>query len=165
MKLISFPHISSLKAQTLILGSMPGQKSLDENQYYAHPRNAFWKIMASLYGFDIELPYRERCQQLIKNNIALWDVMQSCKRKGSLDSAIEEDSIVSNDFNTFLNEHKQIKKICFNGQKSEKSFRKYVLPDLDNAESYMLISLPSTSPAHASMKLEEKLAVWSKVLS
>ena len=137
---------------------MPGQKSLDENQYYAHPRNTFWKIMAHIYGFVIDLPYAERCNKLTSNKVALWDVMQNCERPGSLDSAIVSDSIISNDFNTFLKTYKNVTLIAFNGQKASLVFKSKVLKTLDCEID--TITLPSTSPAHASMSLDEKLELW-----
>ena len=141
---------------------MPGQKSLDENQYYAHPRNSFWEIMASIYGFDTDLSYAERCKKLTSNKIALWDVMQNCERPGSLDSAIVNGSIIPNDFNSFLKTYKNINLIAFNGQKAAQTFMSRVLKTL-NCE-IDTITLPSTSPAHASMKFEEKLKIWSGAL-
>lgn len=162
--LTSFPYLAHSSATTLILGSMPGIKSLDENQYYAHPRNAFWKIMSSVLGFDINLSYPERCQQLTQNNIALWDVMQHCERDGSLDSAIIEDSIVPNNFHQFFEKHPRITHIGFNGRKAEHAFQRYVLPELIDSHTLEFTNLPSTSPAYASMKFEEKLAIWSKYI-
>lgn len=144
---------------------MPGQKSLDENQYYAHPRNAFWKIITTIYAFNLNLSYKQRCEELTKNKIALWDVMQHCERQGSLDSAIKNDTIIPNDFKSFLAEHPNVKKICFNGKKAESSFRKLVFPTLNSVDKYRFISLPSTSPAHASMPFEGKLQLWENALT
>lgn len=161
--LSSFNNIAESNAKILILGSMPGQKSLDENQYYAHPRNSFWKVMASIYNFDLELPYEQRCKKLTTNKVALWDVMQNCERPGSLDSAIVNDSIIPNDFNNFLKTYKNIELIAFNGQTAAQTFKTKVLKDLEfDIET---VTLPSTSPAHASMSFEEKLRVWSNNLS
>ena len=141
---------------------MPGQKSIDENQYYAHPRNAFWKIMASIYDFDLELPYEQRCKKLTNNKVALWDVMQNCERPGSLDSAIVNESIIPNDFSAFLKMYKNIELICFNGQKAAQTFKTKVSKVLElDIET---VTLPSTSPAHASMSFEDKLEVWSSAI-
>ena len=158
-----FPPIAKLNAKVLILGSMPGVKSLDDNQYYAHPRNAFWPIMATLLSSNEELNYKQRKQLLINNKIALWDVLKSCYREGSLDSNIDHSTIEANDFNLFLAKHKQIKTIFFNGGEAEKLFKKYVIKDLNNKE-IQYFKLPSTSPAHAAMTFEQKLASWQIIV-
>lgn len=160
----SFAPAETRQARILILGSMPGVKSLQEQQYYAHPQNAFWKIMAELFEFPQELSYRQRLQQLRDQKIALWDVMQTCFRTGSLDSAIEEDSIVPNDFENFFHQHPHIKQIFFNGTKAEHAFNKHVLPELSEThQAIARLRLPSTSPANARMKQEEKRAAWEIV--
>ena len=112
----SFPPIASPSARILILGSMPGKKSLEMNQYYAHPQNLFWPFMAELLGFDKRLDYAQRTAKLLENQIALWDVLQHCHREGSMDHAIQKDSMIPNDFALFLKSHKQITKIFFNGK-------------------------------------------------
>lgn len=162
MLLTAFPYIAKPDAKILILGSMPGQRSLDENEYYAHPRNELWNIISSICGFKSDLPYKTKCTLLLENKIALWDVMQNCTRKGSLDSAIIEKSIIVNDFKKFLCEHPNIQTIFFNGQKAQKSFKRHVQPEIYSELSLML--LPSTSPAHASMDKNKKLYIWSQAL-
>ena len=162
----SFPPIAQSNAKILILGSMPGQASLDAQQYYAHPRNAFGKIVCVFMKISADLPYLERCQSLCKHHIALWDVMQSCTRSGSLDADIIEDSISPNDFHTFLYEHPHITHIFFNGAKAEQSFMKYVHPTLSQGHKTLNYQrLPSTSPAHASMTFEKKQDVWTNAIS
>ena len=161
----SFPPIAAADARVLILGSMPGKVSLDRQRYYAHPRNAFWKILTTLIGTELNAPYSERCQALLDHHIALWDVMQSCTRPSSLDADIVEDSIVPNDFETFFSEHSGLCCVFFNGAKAEASFTKYVLPDLSLEHAQVEYQrLPSTSPAHAAMGYSEKLRVWSEAL-
>lgn len=159
----SFPPIAHPSAHTLVLGSMPGVLSLQAQQYYAHPRNAFWYIMASLYGFSVELPYTERAEQLKASGIALWDVLHSCVRPGSLDSAIAHGTRVPNDFANFFKQYPHIRLIGFNGAEAEKSFNAYVLPDLD-VSGIRFVRLPSTSPAHAALSLAQKVAVWRTAL-
>lgn len=154
-----FPPIAKSDAKILILGSMPGVKSFEKNQYYANPRNAFWSIMAKLLNSDEVLNYQQRKQLLINNRIALWDVLKSCYRKGSLDSNIDHSTIIANDFNLFLSKHKQVKTIFFNGGETEKLFKKYVMKELNNKE-IEYFKLPSTSPAHAAMTMEQKLLKW-----
>lgn len=162
---IGFAPIADEDAHSLILGSMPSVKSLEQQQYYAHPRNAFWPIMSALFDIEKDGNYQQRCQQLMKNNVAVWDALKACQRQGSLDSNIESNSMVANDFNFFLQQHPKIEKILFNGGKAEQVFKQHVLPTLD--EQFKQLSqtlLPSTSPAHASMTFERKQAVWKKSL-
>ena len=157
----SFAPVACADATVLILGSMPGEKSLQARQYYAHPANAFWKIMGELVGAHPSLPYAERLQALQRARIALWDVLHSCQREGSLDSDIEQET--ANDFAGFFARHPHIGQVFFNGAKAEHSFRKsvmgkQVLPPLE------FYRLPSTSPAHAGMRFEEKLAAWKQIV-
>lgn len=153
----SFHPISTPTAQTLILGSMPGVASLKATQYYAHPQNAFWRIMGELYGFDPRMPYGERLLALTSRRIALWDVLKSCKREGSLDSDIQEER--PNDFRKFFRDHPKVSRVFFNGAKAEQCFLKHV--NLGSEFSYITFKrLPSTSPAHAGMSFEKKLKTW-----
>ena len=173
----SFPPISNQSAQILILGSMPGVLSLKANQYYAHPRNGFWPIMANIYGFKSDIEYEQRTACLIKHQVAVWDVLQCCVRPGSLDSSIVNGSRIANDFKTFFEQHPNIKLIAFNGAEAEKSFRTLVLKSMvlknmdlknlvlnqasSNGVKYVL--LPSTSPANT-QSLQSKTNVWKKAL-
>ena len=155
----SFPPIAEPDARILILGSMPGQASLAAGQYYAHPRNAFWPIMATLLGFDAALDYRARTRALAAAGIALWDVLHSCRRPGSLDASIEAESLVVNDLAGFLAGQHAIGHIFFNGSAAEKLFRKHLGTDPGVARLH-LTRLPSTSPAHAALNFAQKLAAW-----
>ncbi|MBU1215290.1 MAG: DNA-deoxyinosine glycosylase [Gammaproteobacteria bacterium] len=156
-RLNSFPPVADRNARILILGSMPGIKSLQEHEYYAHPHNAFWKIMGELIGAQPHLPYEQRLEKLKQAGIALWDVLHSCTREGSLDSDIQHEQ--ANDFATFFADHPRITRVYFNGGKAEQSFRKYVLKEQTLPE-LELQRLPSTSPAHAGMRYEAKLSEW-----
>jgi len=138
---------------------MPGQKSLDEQQYYAHPRNTFWDIIESLFLINRSDAYEQRLKLLLKKNIGLWDVIQHCKRVGSLDSKIENSSVIINDFNTLLVNCTDLTTIVFNGSKAEQLFKKHVQPTLTDP-SIQLIKLVSTSPAMAMKRYDEKLAEW-----
>ncbi|MCD0468832.1 DNA-deoxyinosine glycosylase [Flavobacterium sp. JAS] len=158
MKSFSFQPITNNDAKILILGTMPGTKSLEINQYYGHNQNNFWKFMFTILQEDFSRDYEMRKALLQKNNIALWDVLQYCERVGSLDSAIKNE--IANDFETFLKQHSNIKAIIFNGQKAAAFFKKYVSLE----KSYQLITLPSTSPANASITFESKLDQW-KIIS
>jgi TDG/mug DNA glycosylase family protein len=158
----SFAPVADVSANTLILGSMPGIRSLDLQQYYGHPQNAFWRIMGELVGATPELPYANRLIALKQSKIALWDVLQFCERPGSLDSAIVNKSVVPNDFAAFFAHHCQIDRVFFNGAKAEEMFSRHVLHKLNkNLLQQQYQRLPSTSPAHASMSFAEKLACWS----
>lgn len=143
---------------------MPGIKSLAAQQYYAHPQNAFWKILGDLFGADVS-DYAARCDLIRRYHLALWDVLKYCEREGSLDAAIRQDSMIVNDFTTFLKRHKAITHICLNGGTAARVFQKHVLPNLPEkiAERLTITPLPSTSPAHAGMRYAEKLAAWSVV--
>ena len=158
----SFPPVAAANAEILILGSMPGQASLAANQYYAHPRNAFWPIMSALLKFNPADSYAQRVESLKTARIAIWDVLHSCNRPGSLDSDIETDSLIANDLAGFLQQHPAIKRVFFNGAKAETCFRRHIaLPAA--ARQISLTRLPSTSPAHAGRSFAEKLAAWQAV--
>ena len=163
---IGFSPIASKNSQILILGSMPSIKSLDQQQYYAHPRNAFWPILSTLCKMEENLTYAQRCQQLIKHQFAVWDVLQSCQRQGSLDANIDPRSVIVNDFTLFFQHHPHIRRIFFNGTKAQQLFKQYVLITLEHQHTEILRQrLPSTSPAHASLNFEQKLALWQQALS
>ena len=154
-----FPPIASAHSHVLILGSMPSLASLQAQQYYAHPRNAFWPIQQALWGIADQASYAQRVQILQAKGVAVWDVLASCKREGSLYSGIDADSVVVNDFEGFFAEYQQIKAIFFNGATAENYFKKYVLLK----PSLVFQRLPSTSPAHASLSFEQKLAKWQQI--
>ena len=161
----SFPPIAGANAHTLILGTMPGVASLAAAQYYAHSRNGFWAIFARLLGFDVQLDYPLRVQRLLGAGIAVWDVLHSCERTGSLDARIDPASIVVNDFNAFFREQPEIVRVCFNGATAQALFRRHVMPTLDDAERLTYVRLPSTSPANAGMALSQKIDAWHTVVA
>ena len=158
----SFKPSIDNNSKILILGSMPGVKSLEEQQYYAHPQNRFWKVMASicnaprLHEFDYDL----KLKTLLNNNIALWDTIKSCTREGSLDSDIQNET--PNNIKSLLKKYPNIKTICLNGNKSYSAFKKY-FPDL--LEQYYCCKMPSTSPANARYCLKNLIVEWKKCLS
>jgi hypoxanthine-DNA glycosylase len=159
-RLRSFPPIEDASAHTLILGTMPGAASLTAGQYYAHPRNAFWFILAELVGFDPRLDYTQRTQQLIEAGIAVWDVLRSCERRGSLDSEIERTSAVANDFARFFETHPRVGRVFFNGGSAELLYRRHVMHTLAEPRTLTYQRLPSTSPAHASLSAAAKVEAW-----
>lgn len=158
-----FPPVVDGRASVLILGSLPGRRSIAEQQYYAHPRNAFWRILGQLLGFEADNGYPQRCRELRDRGVALWDVLASSVRPGSLDSAIDIASAKPNDFAALLARHGGIRTICFNGAKAGSLFRRLVLPELAAATDLRLLDLPSTSPAHAAMPYAEKFRRWSVI--
>jgi len=156
-----FPYVADSDARILILGSMPSRKSLAATQYYAHPQNAFWPIMAALFDYDAGLSYEEHLKKLSTNHVALWDVAHQCIRPGSLDSAIDINSVVPNDIAALLADHPHIHAIFFNGRKAEELYCKLVHPTLPPAYQHIQLHLlPSTSPANAGMNRARKLAAW-----
>ena len=163
-KVSSFPPIVGLNPRIIILGSMPGIASLEAVQYYAHPRNAFWPIMAELFDFDHQVDYQARIEQVRALPVILWDTLASCYRPGSLDSDISRDSVEANDIVSLLDEFPGIRLIAFNGVTSEKYFRRLVLPQLKAETLPHLLRMPSTSPANASMNLKRKTESWRVLL-
>jgi double-stranded uracil-DNA glycosylase len=160
----SFPPIASRASRVLILGTMPGKVSLRERQYYAHPQNLFWRIVGGIVGFDPAGPYQARVASVQSARVAIWDVLKSCMRASSLDSAIEASSVVPNDFGAFFPEHPRIRRICFNGAKAEALYLKHVRPRLSANAEFQYVRLPSTSPANASLPLAEKLRAWQAIV-
>jgi hypoxanthine-DNA glycosylase len=159
-----FPPIARRDAHTLILGSLPGQRSLQMQQYYAHPHNAFWKLVGAIFGMDGAMPYARRVQTLRKHGIAVWDVLAAAERPGSLDSSIVHASAVVNDFAEFLRAHPRVRRVFFNGRKAEEMYRRLVLPRLGEEFSRIAYEgLPSTSPAHAGMTFAKTLDRWSRI--
>lgn len=153
------PPIADDSAQILILGNMPSVMSLSAQQYYGNPRNAFWRIAGDILGFDPASPYEERTAALRVRRVAVWDVLRLCRRAGSLDSAIEPDSMVANDFAAFLAAHPAIERVLFNGAAAERNFVR--LADIDRPLRYR--RLPSTSPAQT-MRYADKLRAWRDAL-
>jgi hypoxanthine-DNA glycosylase len=154
------PPIIDDGARVLILGNMPSVMSLGTQEYYANPRNAFWRIMGEIFGFDADGPYGDRTAALTANGVAVWDVLRSCRRVGSLDSAVEPDSMVANDFDKLFERRPRITRVIFNGAAAEKNFNRLVrvAPDL------RFRRLPSTSPAQT-MRYVDKLAAWREAIT
>lgn len=152
--------------RVLVLGSMPGTMSLEKQEYYAHPRNAFWPIVGALFGFSEHLPYHDRLACLNAGKVGLWDVYASCYREGSLDAAIVSATAECNDFVRLFDEFPSIHTVFFNGRAAETAFCKRVLPlltDVLHSKNVRFVLLPSTSPAHAGMSWAGKLAAWQQV--
>ena len=158
---IGFPPIARDDARLLILGTLPSRASLEARQYYAHPRNAFWHIMADLFGAGDT--YTQRCQHIVQHGIAVWDVLQSSVRPGSMDADIRLDTARVNDFAGFFDGHPELGTVCFNGKKAQALYRRMVEPTTAaRIASYHV--LPSTSPAHASLSFPAKLKAWRAII-
>lgn len=160
----SFPPVAAADATRLILGTMPGVASLSAGRYYAHPRNGFWPLLTALLPLPHGLDYTARCDALICHRIALWDVLQRCERPGSLDAAITRQSMVANDFVSFLQQHPQVRTVYFNGQGAAAMWKRLVAPVLPPSLQPVAHVLPSSSPAHAGMSFAEKLKHWQIVV-
>ena len=157
-RIIAFPPVAPPGATTLILGSMPSVESLRQGFYYAHPRNAFWRMLAEAYGERAPRDVAQRIALLERRGIALWDVLQSCEREGSLDSAIRRP--VPNDFGALLQKCPEIRRVLLNGGTAARLFEKY---GAALAEGRSWQRLPSTSPAYT-LSYERKLALWRDAL-
>ncbi|TXF79599.1 DNA-deoxyinosine glycosylase [Chryseobacterium sp.] len=156
-RISSFPPIISESSKVLILGSVPGVKSLEMQEYYAHPQNHFWKIIFRLFNEEITTDYSQKMKILDRNRIAVWDVIDTCERDGSLDTRIRNEE--HNDIVKLLKDFPNIEAIFCNGQKSFKNLTKIVGKDFD----LPVFVMPSTSPLHT-ISLERKLEEWKKVL-
>ena len=151
--LTCFPPVADGETRALILGSFPGAASLQAQQYYAHPRNQFWRLLSSVLGEDLSaLPYPTRLQRLVAHRIGLWDVIGACSREGSLDSAIRDAQ--ANDFSALRHRCQGLTQVFFNGKTSGKFASVFA------AAGYQTLVLPSSSPANAQTSFDEKLRVW-----
>lgn len=163
-QLQAFPPLLGKHPTCLVLGSMPSVASLQQQQYYAHPRNAFWPIMGAVFGFDARAAYPNRVESIVANGVAVWDVLQSCQRSGSLDSAIQRDSEIANDFDNLFIQQTSIKQVIFNGQAAAKIFNRHCAETKKKFPNVDWHTLPSTSPAYASKTVEEKRKTWQQHL-
>lgn len=159
------PPVGARDARLLILGSLPGDKSIRQQQYYAHPQNQFWRILSEIFDAPFPADYRECLALLDQHGIAVWDVLRHAHRPGSLDAAIK--APVVNDFAVFFAQRPHIAAIAFNGQKAAALFKTCVT-DADvitRAAEMRKVTLPSTSPAAAMLRLDEKIKKWRAFLT
>lgn len=156
----SFDPVIDCKCKIIILGTMPGVKSLDKQEYYGHERNAFWNIVCSLFGRSGITEYSQKKAFLLEHHIALWDVLKACEREGSLDSNIKNP--VPNDFKSLFQKYPNIQAIYFNGEPAEKLFDRLVAKSIGRVE-IPKFRLPSTSPANA-IRYEQKLKHWNLII-
>lgn len=150
--------------KVLLLGSMPSVASLTEQQYYAHPRNAFWPLLARALNFELHECYAKNIAEVTRQGFAIWDVIGECKRKGSLDSAIVKGSERINLIPKLIAKHRGIRTIGLNGGLASTLFKRHCLPLLD-AKVLDIHYLPSTSPANARMRFAQKCAAWQPVIN
>lgn len=155
----SFSPISNSETTVLILGTMPGEKSLELEEYYGHPRNRFWKIISKITNNKLPTTYPDKKILLLKTKIGIWDVAHKANRKGSLDSAIQDEE--PNDLDSFISLHRNLKVIGFNGAKAESLFEKY----FDRKKGIKYISLPSTSPANTNIDFDSICKIWQQILT
>jgi hypoxanthine-DNA glycosylase len=150
------PPVIGDGARVLVLGSFPSERSLLAGQYYANRRNQFWPLMAAVFGFDADLPYRDRIDAVTSHGVALWDVIHSCRRAGSMDAKIDRTTLVINDLGALVNRHPRIQRIFVNGLTALELFEKNVETALPATR------LPSSSGA-LPMSFADKLARWREV--
>ncbi|MFK7993484.1 MAG: DNA-deoxyinosine glycosylase [Granulosicoccus sp.] len=162
----SFPPLLGEHVHTLVLGSMPGRKSLQLQQYYAHQRNALWPILCAIandnspsYDVHMQMSYEQRCATIMQAGFALWDVLARCERPGSLDTSIVRQSEIPNPISQLIDRHVKLHTIVCNGRTAEALFNRHILPQLKHPMP-RIMSLPSTSPAMASLSLQEKYQLW-----
>ena len=154
---IAFPPISDPQSKILILGTMPGEKSIEVQQYYGHPQNQFWKLLFTIFDKPFSRNYEEREALLRTNHIALWDVLSHCEGEGSADTSIRNE--IANDFDTFYTLHPEIKHVFFASKQAEKFYIKYAI----KREGIVYHLLPSPSPANAAKSFEQKLEEWKQI--
>ena len=156
----ALPPVAASDARLLVLGSMPGAESLRRRQYYANPRNQFWRVAFTAFGETDPEAYPERVAFLLAHRIALWDVLETCERKGSLDTNIARGSEHPNDIAGFLRRHSGVRTIALNGGKAAQLFQSLVAPHLGSTASTLeVLAMPSTSPAHTT-PFAAKMTRW-----
>ena len=154
----SFAPIVGKDARVLVLGSIPGDRSLALNEYYGHPQNRFWRVLARLCEQEVPRTYAEKREMLLRNGIALWDVAHQAFRPGSMDSDIRDEK--PNDIPALAASLPQLHTIAFNGKTAERLHDKY----FPRAANLRYLAMPSTSPANAAFSLEKLCACWEKMM-
>ena len=154
--LTGLPPVIDAHIRVLILGSFPGEASLAAAQYYAHPRNQFWRLLSAVLDEDLlSLAYADRLTRILRRHVGLWDVIESCRRPGSLDLSIR--NAQANEFSFLREACPCLLRVCFNGKTSGK------LQPAFAAMGYETVVLPSSSPANAQFSFEQKLALWRSI--
>ena len=163
--IVGFPAVAAPDARALVLGTAPSVRSLAAGEYYSHPQNAFWRIMEALFAQSPGLNYAARKGVLLQARVALWDVLRSAERPGSLDSSITAKSVVVNDFADFFEQHPDVRAVFFNGGAARAFWDRHVTAMLPVAAQLSYVTLPSTSPANARLTLADKVEAWRVVVS
>lgn len=165
MRIVGLPAQLSLDCRVLVLGSMPGVASLRAAQYYAHPRNRFWPLMARLLGVDPGADYATRLAQLQARGVGLWDVIGECARPGSLDASIDRRSVVPNPLAERLAALPRVRAVACNGAEAHRLWRRHVAPRLPaTLASLPVLALPSTSPANAACGPDRLALAWEAIV-
>lgn len=150
------PPVVATGARVLLLGSFPSERSLTTGEYYANRRNQFWALLAGIFDFAVDLPYERRVATLTGHGVALWDVVHSCRRVGSMDAKIDRETLLINDFGPLLAQHEGIGRIFVNGLTAMELFQRNVQTTLPTAR------LPSSSGA-LPMSFADKLTAWRSI--
>ncbi|MCY4043852.1 MAG: DNA-deoxyinosine glycosylase [Cellvibrionales bacterium] len=161
-----FAPVINQHTQVLVLGSMPSVKSLADQAYYAHPRNAFWPLMGELFDFNANDDYTSRLNSLLAVGVGLWDVYAACERPGSLDSAIVNSTAEFNDFVSLFAKYPEVRVLAFNGKTAFTRFERLAKNSHDLAnflKHKKLLCLPSTSPANATLSINDKQVAWQSI--
>lgn len=165
MSTAGFAPTGRSTARILVLGTLPGARSVAVNQYYAQPGNVFWTLMGRLFGAAPGTPYKIRLEILADHGIALWDVCAAAARPGSLDASIQQATVVANDLAGFYAARPHLQRVCFNGLEAASLYRRLVRPSLgERGEELEHVVLPSTSGANAAITLNEKVKRWTLAL-
>lgn len=160
----SFPPQVATGCRVLVLGTAPSVRSLAAQQSYAHPQNLFWPLMGEFFDAGPELAYAQRIARLHAIGLGIWDVLACCERLGSLDSSIVKSSEIANDIPALLAQYPSIRAIALNGGKAQQSFRRLIPQQSEFVQRVVLLDLPSTSPANASITRNNKRERWRVVL-
>ena len=159
-----FPPVVGRAPRVLLLGTLPGRASIEAGEYYAQRQNAFWRILGVLCGAGPDLAYTARLSVMKRAGIAVWDVLAAAERDGSLDADIVAGTMEINDIPGLLRRHRGIAAIAFNGRTAAAIFRRHIEPQLPRPD-IRFVTLPSTSPAYASLSPAEKIDRWREGLA
>lgn len=153
----TFEPVFDSESKILILGSFPSVKSRENNFFYGHPQNRFWKVMANVLDWEVPMSIEEKKDMLLKNHVAVWDVIASCSIVGSSDTSIKD--VVINDLSKIL-ENSKVTRIYVNGGKAYELYHRYT----EKATGIKAVKLPSTSPANAAWSFEKLVEAWKKTI-